>query len=251
MKAAHKFKPGDAVLVMYDPYKGHPGDVVRSTQGRTERHVDVDVDLWGMDKTVTVPQSGLRLLPGGARGAYRRNAKGYDPKVKDVLYMDEIADLLGFMGPDKFSDAVADSAGEVYGHALRHLEHDADATAEEHEELALQAEQAYLDEEYSKYRSAAESVANHVFGEHGLALTELKKGGYKIAPETSWRDAAFKIVDTINGVGYFHFSSLKDFLGSGPYTPREAVLSHLGYLKRRSEVYGDPSPERLFERAMR
>lgn len=42
-----------------------------------------------------------------------------------------------------------------------------------------------------------------------------------------WEDAADKIRETINGVGYFTFYSLREFLESGPYTARQAALSHL------------------------
>lgn len=153
----------------------------------------------------------------------KKNARGYDPKAKGVLYTDDLAKLLGIMSPDTFEERLIDSG----------------------------ADDESVVEGYRNYKNALENVADHVFGEHGLVLTERKSGGYKIEPIESWRDAAAKIVHTINGVGMFHFSSVKEFLDSGPYTAREAVLSHLGYLKRRSEVYGEPSPQRMFESAMR
>jgi hypothetical protein len=58
-------------------------------------------------------------------------------------------------------------------------------------------------------------------------------------------------MEIVNGVGYFHFDNLKDFLDSGPYTPREAVLSHLHWLKDRAEVYGDVRPNLQYDRAVR
>lgn len=51
--------------------------------------------------------------------------------------------------------------------------------------------------------------------------------------------------------GDFHFDSLREFLASGPYTARQAVLSHLGYLKRHPHVYGGPSPRQMYEQHWR
>ena len=105
---------------------------------------------------------------------------------------------------------------------------------------------------FSKYHDALTSTADEVFGESGLVLVPRRKAEkrpfeYKIAPEKSWNDAAARILKTINGIGMFEFRGLKEFLDSGPYTARQAVLQHLGYIRRRTDVYGGPSPSRQFE----
>ena len=165
-------------------------------------------------------------------------------KLKDIFYTGDLAVLLGILEPDDFEERVQEYYS-TYSTA------ESEGTEEEREQQALQAETDYLSEEYRKYANAVSSVADEVFGEHGLVLVERGKGGFKVAPETSWNDAAYKIRDTINGVGSFYFSTLREFLDSGPYTARQAVLSHLHWMASRSDVYGTTSPQRLFESQMR
>jgi hypothetical protein len=82
---------------------------------------------------------------------------------------------------------------------------------------------------------------------------EEKKGkwGVVISPRTSWNKSADKIRALINGVGMFYFASLGEFLRSGPYTAKEAVIGHIGLIKRYSDVYGETSPSRKMETMMR
>lgn len=119
---------------------------------------------------------------------------------------------------------------------------DSDATEAE---AQYQADAA-RDDTMRSWRHGVLGAAEQLLGEHGLELT----GGpwdYQLVPTVSWRDAANKIRQTVNGVGYFHFGTLAEFLESGPYTAREAVLSHLGYVKRYPEVYGTSSARSLYE----
>lgn len=81
------------------------------------------------------------------------------------------------------------------------------------------------------------------------ARTDKRRYDFKIVPSNSWDDAANKIRETINGVGTFHFNNLREFLSSGPYTARQAVLSHLGYIKRYPDVYGGSGARQLYDRA--
>ena len=55
----------------------------------------------------------------------------------------------------------------------------------------------------------------------------------------------------VNGVDYFHFGTLKEFLDSGPYSGREAVLNHIGYIPQWAEVYGDTDARRIYESHVR
>lgn len=118
------------------------------------------------------------------------------------------------------------------------------------EEEAMEQEFAARDEVERQWRNAVMHAAEQLLGEHGLEL----QGGtweYQLVPTVSWRDAANQIRQTINGVGYFHFGTLAEFLESGPYTAREAVLSHLGYVSRYPEVYGTSSARSLYEASWR
>mgnify|MGYP001576208255 CR=1 FL=1 len=99
-------------------------------------------------------------------------------------------------------------------------------------------------------------AAARMFDDHGLSLVpvgRVRAGQlpylYKITPTSTWRAAADKIIDTINGVGYFNFSSVKTFTNQSGGTTREAVLDHLHHMRRRPEVYGDHPYRRTYERA--
>lgn len=126
------------------------------------------------------------------------------------------------------------------------------------EDAQLEAERAAQDEVYGQWYDAVESAASKLFEEHGLELDPTGKQGtakrrhdFKIVPSNSWSDAANKIRETINGVGTFHFDNLREFLDSGPYTARQAVLSHLGYVKRYPAVYGGLGAHQMYEQAWR
>lgn len=131
----------------------------------------------------------------------------------------------------------------------------------EGEEAQIDAEREAQDEVYRQWYDAVEHVAEKLFGEHGLEFLAMKhtrkvQKDYrphqlKIIPSMTWSDAADKIRETINGVGDFHFDSLREFLDSGPYTARQAVLAHLGYIKRYPAVYGGLGANQMYEHAWR
>ena len=105
---------------------------------------------------------------------------------------------------------------------------------------------------YSKYVAAVEKIAEALLNEHGLMLVkDEEKHTYKIMPRLNWKDAANKIRETINGVGYFYFDNVGEFLRSGPYTARQATLTHLHWIKRWYDVYGDGSAQGRLDRALR
>lgn len=117
------------------------------------------------------------------------------------------------------------------------------ARSAEGEDAQLAAEREAQNNVYGQWYDAVERAASKLFEEHGLELDPTGKQGtkerrydFKIVPSKSWDDAANKLRETINGVGTFHFDNLREFLGSGPYTARQAVLAHLGYIKRYPAV---------------
>lgn len=124
------------------------------------------------------------------------------------------------------------------------------------EEAQQAAEEAAQTEVYNQWYDAVESAASKLFEAHGLELKPTGKQGtptrrydFKIVPSKSWNDAADKIRETLNGVGTFHSNNLNEFLRSGPYTAREAVLSHLSQIKNYPAVYGSNSAHQMYERA--
>jgi hypothetical protein len=173
----------------------------------------------------------------------------------DVRNIDQLAKLFGLPDWDEVDERNVDYRFEAGSYAEREAREDG-ATEEEAEEAGLKAEQEAQDEVYRNWHSGVEAAAEDLFNAHGLALIGRGKAEpwyyeYKIAPERSWKDAAGKIMDTINGVGYFYFNSLREFLDSGPYTARQAVLEHLGYISDYPEVYGSSSARSIYERAWR
>lgn len=129
------------------------------------------------------------------------------------------------------------------------------------EDAAMDAERAAQDEVFAQWYDAVEHVAEKLFEEHGLELHGIaikRKGAdnrrpyeFKIVPMNSWNDAADRIRETVNGVGYFHFNNLREFLSSGPYTAKQAALSHLAWIRDYPAVYGGPGAHQMYEAAWR
>jgi hypothetical protein len=119
------------------------------------------------------------------------------------------------------------------------------------------AESAARDEVYGQWYDAVERAASKLLEEHDLELQPVNSKDtsrpyqLKIVPGTSWDSSANKLRETINGVGMFRFDNLKEFLSSGPYTARQAVLSHLSWIKSHPEVYGGQSARSLYDQGWR
>lgn len=102
------------------------------------------------------------------------------------------------------------------------------------------------------YAQAILLVAGDLYRRHGLDLRPHgRERDLKIVPQATWEDAAEKIRQTMNGVGIFHFGSLGDFLRSGPYTARQAVLGHLRTITDWPLVREGRRASRLVEERMR
>lgn len=178
------------------------------------------------------------------REAHATKAKAND-KTSDKITIDQLAKMFNLPDWDKIDEMNQQHYGEV-------------SRGAEDEDAQLKAEQEEQTEVYNRWYDAVESTAEKLFGEHGLELSSTGKQGtakrrydFKIVPSNSWNDAADKVRETVNGVGDFHFNNLREFLDAGPYTARQAVLSHLGYIKRYPAVYGSLGANQLYEQAWR
>lgn len=108
------------------------------------------------------------------------------------------------------------------------------------------------DDAWKDYTNALESVFEDLLERHGLKLEPFKgEYLYRVVPKTKWDDAATEIVKTINGVGYFYFNTLRQFLDSGPYTARAGVLTHLHWVKHWPDVYEGTKASTMFDRRRR
>lgn len=219
----------------------------------------------------------VRVGPGGEvlrearRGAARRTAplrrfappRAEAPRkppwhgpVKDTLNVDEIAKLFDLDEYNDLHERNTDYFWETGDYAYKQAIDDG-ASEEEAEKAREDAEHEADTEMFHQWHSGVMAAAEHLFGEHRLTLVPANKKPdrypyeYRVIPQKSWEDAAAAIVETINGVGMFEFNGVKDFLASGPYTPRNGVLTHLHWIKRHPEVYGDRSAQDIYRRSFR
>ena len=167
------------------------------------------------------------------------------PSISDVLTLNQVTDLIGVDSFDDWLDRYDSYANFPFDHDLS-------------EEENYEREASQRDEDATNYIDAVVSVAEKLLGEHKLTLREEKtrKMGtvYRVLPvaKRGWLDALGELRETINGVGYFEFSSTKELLSSGPYiSPKQGVLQHLHWIKRFPDVYGCGSVSHMLERALR
>ena len=216
---------------------------------------------WFVANAADVPDAGPFATRQEAEKAYEaskraiKRAKRKAQQVSVTLSIDTLCKLLGVTTLDDYADRLNDCDWGCYVH-IRDEALAVGFSDEEADEKARDAEDAERGHAWIKYRDAVVYVANKLFGEHGLTLVEKRrpKGEtyeWNVVPLLSWRDAADLIRRTINGVGIFEFTSTREFLASGPYTPKQAVMQHLHWIKRWSDVYGEPKPQAMIERRMR
>ena len=171
----------------------------------------------------------------------------------DKINIDQLAKMFDLPDWDKIDEMNQHHYGEM-------------SRGAEDEDAQMKAEEEARDEVYAQWYDAVEHAASKLFEEHGLELqpagkwhpsthakTRAERRPYdlKIVPSTSWNDAANKIRETLNGEGMFHFANLKEFLDSGPYTARQAVLSHLGTIRHHPAVYGGTGARQMYEQHWR
>ena len=174
-----------------------------------------------------------------------RAAKPATPS--DRITIDQLAEMFGLPEWDDVRELNADNL--------------TDGIDWSDEDAALEAELAAANEIYARWYDAVRKVADVLFKAHGLELVDTVKVtkdfhrcvDLRVRPKATsdWKTAAEKLRQTINRVGYFYFSSLKEFLDSGPYTARRAVLTHLPYVRHYAEVFGVSSARTLYEVAWR
>ena len=176
-------------------------------------------------------------------------------KDPQMLTYDDLAEVFGLPSWGSVDEDTWEYAADA-GHAAYETVIKEGGSEWEAERAREDDESNASSEVFVTWKNAVEAVGAHEFGEVGLGLQDRwhETGGkerFWVVPVESWRYSATQIMEIVNGVGYFHFDNLKDFLDSGPYTPKEAVLSHLHWLKDRAEVYGDVRPGARYDSAVR
>jgi len=166
--------------------------------------------------------------------------------LSDKVTLDDLAKLIGASDFDKLYESNSDYAWDA-GRAAVPDDWDGEITDSPDFQEAEEAANSAL---WKAWQKSVLAVIEPLFDEHKLDLAEIDSYNYKIVPKTTWEVAADAIRRTINGVGYFEFSSLREFLSSGPYTARQAVLLHLGSIPDWTEVYEGGSTKHAFEREL-
>lgn len=170
----------------------------------------------------------------------------------DRINVDRLAAMFGLPSWDDVDERNLDYYAEC-AHAAANAGADSDSPdALDAYDAATQEAQS---EVWAKWHGGVMSAAESLFGSHGLVLVGVPVKGkldphpyeWRIVPRMTWENAANWIRETINGVGVFHFATLREFLDYGPYTARHAVLAHLGAIASYPEVYGTTSARRLYE----
>jgi hypothetical protein len=170
--------------------------------------------------------------------------------IKPTITFDQLCKHIGVDSLEDFDDFIMRN-DETYGFTYKCAIEEG-KTEEEAEEMARKAEEDSHAEAYDKYIDAVMSVANELYEEHELTLEPTEKDSltYRVVPKNNWRQSLDCIRHTINGVGYFEFSSVKELLLSGPYTPMRAVMQHLHWIIDHPRVYGNGTAERMVDRRM-
>jgi hypothetical protein len=168
---------------------------------------------------------------------------------QDIYTLDAIAaEILSTESWEMIEDRNPDAWNDAYCFALAEAKK-AGCSDLEAEERACEAESAARDISHRNWKDAVLLACDEILEPHKLAFQQLKTRPwcYRLIAATTWTEAASRIVDTINGVGQFYFSSVKEFCAALPATTRGAVLAHLHWMKRRPDVYGTKSVSRMME----
>jgi hypothetical protein len=173
--------------------------------------------------------------------------------VADKLTIDQLAEMFKLPKWEDIEEMNVEYFAEAYNYGFQ----------DGGEETALEAESKAQSEIYRQWHKAVERAAEHLFEQHELMLdpvtprrknSDSPSDAFHVRPShgRTWDDAARKIMTTIEGVGMFGYNGhLKEFLASGPWTARQAVLKHLHWIKRYPDVYGTSSADSLYRDAWR
>lgn len=159
----------------------------------------------------------------------------------------QVAEILG-QDFDAHVERLNEYSYEYY-HDVYNQSIDSGLSEQEAIDRAESEESYQVEQEYNRYQNAVEKTAENILNKHNLLLCK-QEDGYVVQPKTTWRDSLKEIIETINGVGYFYFHSVDEFLDSGPYGEEEGVMTHLHWVKRYPDVYGDTSIRWMIDRYM-
>jgi len=164
-------------------------------------------------------------------------------KVQSKFTVSEVAKLLG----------VEDQLERIENVDLDFMvEHEEGETDERYDERRIEAEREAQDRLWHSFLSGLERVFDSIHEDTGLYFLHDEETGYVCVTCEDWLKAARAIMTIIDGDGLCSAgNTVKDFMHqSSVNTPRQVVLHHLHWLKRRAAVYGTSSFSRIVERSI-
>jgi hypothetical protein len=188
----------------------------------------------------------------------KTNSKGeikvFEDNLCSLLEIEKFEDL-----HERNCDWIFDSSHKALSYHIKEFrknnpnvsDDDVDAESEKYrEDYEIQ-----LGEKMRKhYLNALEKAAEYLFANHGMEISRKKaKTGasyFIVKPKESWKDVCEKLVETINGVGYFYFDNAAALADSIPDTYKGTAISHFHWMNDYSRVYGCQSANSSYESEM-
>ncbi len=178
------------------------------------------------------------------------------PSTKTTI--DNVASMFGLPSWDDVTESNWQNLADLRNHVFQYRIKEGDSE----EEAEAKADKAEQDEDlciYRKWYDAVIAAVTPSLEAHGLCLVDCYKDptsgrsyNLKYTTSVNWIHTVYSIRKTVNGVGYFEFSSNKEMRTSGPYDGwRGTAMNHIGWVTSWWEVYGETSPKRAYERHFR
>jgi hypothetical protein len=186
--------------------------------------------------------------------AKQKRARNVQTK-KDAIVFKGIDVIASFMNLPSFLDASEEWHEVISEQSWGVLQELEEGDLEEYGEDSEEAEMAFrleIEQEiegrlYEWYKDAILGTFEEVLGDVDLVFVQIKQE-YHVIPERTWKEAAEEIRQIVMGYGYAHPGyDVEEFLEqSSAENYMGLVGTHLPWLLVRYEVYGGPSPKRIF-----
>lgn len=176
-----------------------------------------------------------------------------DKKYSNFMTYHEIARFLDVIDLDDLLERNRDWLFDIRNSVEQEAINDG-ASQTEAEQKGYDTEEETIERMYKYWKASLESTMEYLLERHDLGFNIIKKKGHESGiriTSSNWRASAAKILDTLNGVGVFYASSLKEFYETTSVKSyKELVLSHLHYILDYPKVYGITGADMHFENTL-
>lgn len=168
-------------------------------------------------------------------------------RVSNTISIADLTAISCMRNPDHVWDEICDSSISIYPEAYK--KYIAQGKSEnEAEELALDAQSNWSDEQFVKYMDELEAKAckNLYFYDLNLSIhhhfhgksARLKRIEYSVSPSISWKSSLTKLRHLMGAIGTFAYSNQELLDSLGTNSPKQAVMNCIHYISHHREVYG-------------